>query len=108
MDLRLRRTTATPPCPEDVEKQERLHKRNLLRITYLIREEKLPLARMLASDESGCALMPVSPWRWEYKGSKDVFCPTKEDKRQFTFDIVHNAEWKVHALLSPFRACPRL
>jgi hypothetical protein len=99
MKLELRRTTATPPCPQDVEKQERLHKRNLLRLTYLIRVEQLTLEDIIGSDESGCALMPVSQWRWELKGSKDVFSPTKEDKRQFTFDIVHNAVGKVLPLL---------
>ena len=98
MGLELRRTTGTPPCPEDVEKQERLHRHNLLRLCYLIRVEGLTLDRILGSDESGCALMPVSPWRWEYKGSKDVFAPTKEDKRQFTFDIVHNAEGQVRLI----------
>jgi hypothetical protein len=95
MNLELRRTTAATPCPEDVEKQERLHKRNLLRLTYLLRVEMVTLDRIIGSDESGCALMPVSPWRWELKGSRDAFSPTKEDKRQFTFDIVHNAEGKV-------------
>lgn len=95
MHLNLRRTSATSPCPEDLDKQKRLHKRNLLRLCYLIREENLPLENLIGSDESGCALMPVNQWRWTEKGAVDAFSPTKEDKRQFTFDIVHNAAGKV-------------
>lgn len=77
MRLNLRRTTATPPCPEDLEKQKRLHKRNLLRLCHLIREENLQIENLIGSDESGCALMPVKQWRWTEKGSVDAYSPTK-------------------------------
>ena len=70
MNLTMRRTNGTPPCPEDEEKQEALHNATILRLCYLIRVEKLPLKRVFASDESGCHLFPQAKWRWEQKGKK--------------------------------------
>ena len=65
MNLTMRRTNGTPPCPEDEEKQEALHNATILRLCYLIRVEKLPSKRVFASDESGCHLFPQAKWRWE-------------------------------------------
>ena len=70
MQLTMRRTNGTPPCPEDEEKQEALHNATILRLCYLIRVENLPLKRLFASDESGCNLFPQAKWRWEQKGKK--------------------------------------
>ena len=65
MQLTMRRTNGTPPCPEDEEKQEALHNATILCLCYLIRVENLPLKRVFASDESGCNLLPQAKWRWE-------------------------------------------
>ena len=40
-------------------------------------------------------LFPQAKWVWATKGSKHVTNPLKEDKRQYTRDIAHNANGEI-------------
>jgi hypothetical protein len=46
---------------------------------------------MIMSDELGLMLMPQDGFTWAQRGGKQVLVYQKEDKRQYTANIVHNA-----------------
>ncbi len=49
---------------------------------------------VLGSDEFGMHLFPTSQWKWEKKGAEEVKSVLKEDKRQYTGDLVMNMDVK--------------
>ena len=53
---------------------------------------------ILGSDEFGMHLFPRSAWKWEKVGAQEVKSALKEDKRQYTGDIVMNLPGDVIAV----------
>ena len=76
------------------QKQDQLHKITLQRLAVRLREG-LKKKYVIGSDEFGMHLFPRSQWKWEKKGSAEVKSVLKEDKRQYTGDIVMNLEGDV-------------
>ena len=58
-------------------------------------DEGLKPKYVLGSDEFGMHLFPRSPWKWEKKGAEEVKSVLKEDKRQYTGDVVINMDGEV-------------
>jgi len=58
-------------------------------------DEGLKPKYVLGSDEFGMHLFPRSPWKWEKKGAEEVKSVLKEDKRQYTGDLVMNMDGEV-------------
>ena len=76
------------------QKQDQLHKITLQRLAVRL-QEGLKKKYVIGSDEFGMHLFPRSQWKWEKKGSAEVKSVLKEDKRQYTGDIVMNLEGDV-------------
>ena len=50
---------------------------------------------VLVSDEFGMLLFPTSHWKWGKMGAEEVKSVLKEDKRQYTGDLVMNMDGDV-------------
>ena len=85
-----RRVTGSKASPEQQEIQQRLHLLNLQRLAILLHDGLNP-KYIIGADEFGCHFFPHGNWKWEKKGAQHVTTSLKEDKRQYTGDIAHNA-----------------
>lgn len=75
--------------------QERLHQLNLERLAVLRADHGLKDKFIIGLDEFALHMFPEEKKRWVKKGAKKTNSAIKEDKRQFTGNIIHNAAGEV-------------
>lgn len=95
--LNLARRRITSHCaasPAQVELQRRLHELNVDKIA-IARVEGLHDCFLLCSDEFGQKLGPCSSYKWVRRDDKETASDRKEDKRQYTADVVNTANGDV-------------
>lgn len=90
MGLTPLRQNGAPITKEQAVKAEALHKVTQQKIA-IARADGLEDKFIMGADEFGMHFFPQGPWRWAKKGSKNTGNLLKEDKRQYTGDVAHNA-----------------
>ena len=78
-------------------KQDELHNITLQRIAVKL-DSGLDRKYIIGSDEFGMHLFPMSAWKWEKLGTREVKS-LKADKRQYTGDIAMNSLGDVIVIL---------
>jgi hypothetical protein len=91
MGFVVRRKTSHRYTPQQEEKQRQIHQRNLERLALLKATKGLLDADIIGADEVGCFFFPNENEIWVKRGSKEVCSSVKDDKRQFTGNIICNA-----------------
>jgi len=101
MNLRLQKVCGAPVSPEARVKQDKLHNITLQRLAVRIADGLDP-KYMIGFNQFGMHLFPQVAFVWTLKGDSEVKGALKEDKRQYTGDIVHNMMGEVIAVHSIF------
>jgi hypothetical protein len=95
MGLVRRARTGSTATPEQREVQERIHLKNIKRLSILI-SEGMELKYIIASDEFGSHFFPQGRFMWAKKGSDQVgYDGIKDDKRSYTGNFVASAIGKI-------------
>jgi hypothetical protein len=92
----MRVPTSARPLPSETAEHKRLQGINLDKLAVLRYKHGLTWADVFSADEAGCLFFPQHSAVWAPKGTRNVV-GKKDDKRQYTFDVVVNGRGEVSA-----------